>query len=252
MAVTVYAHRGAPAECPENTLVSFQRALEVGVDALELDVHLTRDGVVVVSHDPDAQRMGGVAARWQDLDLAEARRIDLGVGFRAPDGSSPFAGRGVVIPTLEEVLVECPDVRLNVDLKQHRPSIVEPVLSLLHRLGAEERVTLASFSARTMREVRRRGYRGDTALAQTEVATLLACPVRVWRALGWRGTAVQIPVKAGPLRFDRAGFIAKCHELGMRVDFWTIDDPSQARALIAIGADGIMTDDPARMVAGLG
>jgi glycerophosphoryl diester phosphodiesterase len=247
----IYAHRGAPAELPENTMVSFRRALELGADALELDVHTTRDGAIVVSHDPDAMRMGGVAARWQELDLAEAQRIDLGRGFLAPDGLRPFAGRGISVPTFEEVLVELPGVRLNVDLKQDRPSMVAPVLALLRRLRAEERVTLASFRARTMLEVRRRGYGGETALSQAEVATLLACPRRAWRALPFSGSAAQIPVAVGPLRLDRPGFVAKCHELGMRVDYWTINDPAQARALLDAGADGIMTDDPARMIPAL-
>lgn len=232
-------------------MVSFRRALELGADALELDVHATRDGVVVVSHDPDAQRMAGVPARWSELDLAEARRLDLGYGYLAADGARPFVGRGIGIPTFEEVLVELPGVRLNVDLKQWQPPIVERVLELLRRLRAEDRVTLASFRTRTMLEVRRRGYGGATALAQAEVAALLATPGPLWRRLPWRATAAQLPVVAGPLRLDRAPFIARCHALGLRVDYWTIDDPAVARALVARGADGIMTDDPARLVPGL-
>jgi glycerophosphoryl diester phosphodiesterase len=223
----------------------------LGVDALELDVHTTRDGVVVVSHDADATRMAGVAMPWQALDLEEARRLDLGFGFTAADGSRPFVGQGITVPTLEEVLRAFPDVRLNIDLKQWRPSLAEPVVELLRRLGAEERVTLASFRARTMYAVRRLGYRGATALAQAEVAALLASPRQLWRATPLRGQAVQVPVAAGPIRFDRAAFIAKCHDLGLRVDFWTIDDPAQARALLALGADGIMTDAPASMLAAL-
>ncbi|MEZ4363447.1 MAG: glycerophosphodiester phosphodiesterase [Kofleriaceae bacterium] len=247
----IYAHRGAPAELPENTLASFQRAVELGVDALELDVHTTRDGVVVVSHDPDARRMAGVDVRWLEVSLAEARRLDLGRGFVGPTGERPFAGRGITIPTFEEVLVEFPAMRLNVDLKQASPPLVEPVLELLRRLRAEERVTLASFRARTMYEVRRRGYRGPTALAQAEVVALLACPRRLWRAAPLRGQAVQIPVAAGRIRLDRPAFISKCHDLGLRVDYWTIDDPEEAKELLRRGADGIMTDDPARMVAAL-
>ncbi len=248
----LYAHRGASAELPENTLPAFRRALEFdGVNALELDVHLTRDGHPLVSHDPTGERMAGVARAWRDLDLAEARTFDVGRGFVAADGSRPHAGLGFHPPSLEELLIELPGVRLNVDVKQAQPPMVKPLLALLRRCKAEDRVTLASFQARTLLAIRRRGYGGETALAQAEVLTLLALPVRVIERLPFLGVAAQVPVRAGPIRFDRPAFIDKCHRLGMRVDFWTINDPSEARRLIALGADGIMTDDPARMARGL-
>ncbi len=162
----LYAHRGASAELPENTLPAFRRALEIGVDALEMDVHLTRDGHPLVSHDEHAGRMGGVKARWSELDLAEAQRVDLGQGFVAPDGGRPHVGKGFRAPTFEEVLVELPGVRVNVDIKQARPPMVSPLLRLIRKLKAEDRVTLASFQTRTLLAVRQRGYGGETALAQ--------------------------------------------------------------------------------------
>lgn len=248
----LYAHRGASAELPENTLPAFRRALEHdGVSALELDVHLTRDGHPLVSHDPTAQRMAGVAKAWRDLDLADAQRLDVGRGFVAADGRRPFAGQGFHPPSLEQLLVELPGVRLNVDVKQAQPPMVRPLLALLRRCKAEDRVTLASFQLRTLLAIRRRGYGGETALAQPEVLSLLALPARVIERLPFLGVAAQVPVHAGPIRFDRRPFIDKCHRLGMRVDFWTVDDPVEARRLIALGADGIMTDDPARMARGL-
>jgi glycerophosphoryl diester phosphodiesterase len=243
--ILLYAHRGAAAECPENTLPSFRRALEIGVDAIETDVHMTRDGVPVVSHDPSAERMTGVAVAWRDLDLADARRLDLGWGFVAADGSRPFAGTGVRLSTLEEVLVELPGVRFNVDIKQAEPSMVKPLLALLRRLRAEDRVTLASFRWRTLVDVRRRGYAGDTSLSQAEVAALLSAPRRSFRNLPFVGIAAQIPVRVGPLRLATRRFIDKCHAVGLRVDFWTINQPDEAERLLALGADGIMTDDPA-------
>jgi glycerophosphoryl diester phosphodiesterase len=206
---------------------------------------MTRDGHVVVSHDPSALRMAGADAAWKDVDLAEAQRFDLGHGYVAADGSRPYSGQGVRIPTFEEVLVELPSVRLNVDIKQAWPPMVKPLLALIRRHRAEHRVCLASFQLRTLLEVRRRGYDGDTALAQAEVAALLAAPVALIKRLPFVGTAAQVPVNAGPIRLDREKVIAKWHALGMRVDFWTIDDPSEARRLLELGADGIMTDDPA-------
>ncbi len=240
----LYAHRGASAEAPENTLPSFRRALEIGVDALELDVHMTRDGHPVVSHDPSAQRMAGVAARWKDVDLAQARAFDVGWGFVAPDGGRPFAGTGVKVTTFEELLVELPGVILNVDVKQASPSMVGPMLRLLRKHDAEHRVILASFQLRTLLEIRRRGYDGDTALSQPEVAALLCSPRALFARAPLTGGCAQIPTQVGPITLARRGFLDKCHALGMRVDFWTINDPAEARRLLDLGADGIMTDDP--------
>jgi glycerophosphoryl diester phosphodiesterase len=212
----LYAHRGASAEAPENTLPAFVRALAIPhVNALELDVHLTRDGHPIVSHDPTARRMANRDIAWKDLDLAEARTLDVGWGFVAPDGSRPFAGQGLRVSTFEEVLRELPPVVLNVDLKPGWPPMAARMVRLVRAHHAEDRVVLASF----------------------HLATLL-------RRLPLRGTCAQLPEQGGPFTFARRAFIDRCHALGMRVDFWTINDPARARALWALGADGVMTDDP--------
>lgn len=238
----LYAHRGASAERPENTLPAFQRAVEIGVDALELDVHVTRDGHLIVAHDPTGARTTGAQLAWADLDLADVRRLDAGWGFVAEGGTRPFAGKAIAVPTFEEVLDAFPAVRLNVDLKGERA--VEVMLDLIRKRRADDRVTLASFQLATLVAIRRRGYGGETALSRGEVATLLGLPAMLWRQLPFTGTAAQVPVSAGRIRFDRATFIAKCHSVGLRVDFWTIDDRDQAARLLELGADGIITNDP--------
>jgi len=241
----LYAHRGASAERPENTMLAFERAVAVGVDALEMDVHLTRDDELIVAHDETALRTAGVPAAWRDLELADAQRLDVGWGFVSPDGTRPFAGQGVHVSRFADVLAAFPQVRVNVDIKGARS--VKAMLELVQRARAEERVTIASFQTRTAIEVRRRGYGGETALASGEVISLLSLPALVWRQLPFTGTAAQVPVKQGPLRFDRPAFVAKCHSLGLRVDFWVIDDLAEAARLLALGADGIMTNDPAKL-----
>jgi len=238
----LYAHRGASAERPENTMPAFTRAVEIGVDALEMDVHLTRDGHLIVMHDPTATRMTGAQVAWAELDLADVRRLDAGWGFVARDGTRPFAGKAITVPTFEEVLDAFPGMRINVDLKGDRA--VEIMLDLIRRKHAEDRVTLASFQLRTLVQIRRHGYGGETALSQSEVATLLGLPAMLWRQLPFTGTAAQVPVHAGRIHFDRPAFIAKCHSIGLRVDFWTVDDRDEAARLLALGADGIITNDP--------
>lgn len=238
----LYAHRGASAERPENTMPAFARAVELGVDALETDVHLTRDEQLIIAHDPSAARMTGAQVAWADLDLAETRRLDAGWGFVAADGTRPFAGQAIAAPSFEELLDAFPRMRINVDLKGERAVAV--MLDLIRRKRAEDRVTLASFRLSTLVEIRRRGYGGETALSQGEVVSLLGLPAMLWRQLPFTGTAAQVPTRAGRIRFDRPAFIAKCHSIGLRVDYWTIDDRDEAARLLELGADGIMTNDP--------
>ena len=245
----LYAHRGAKAEQPENTLPSFERAIEIGADALELDVHMTADDHIVVTHDPSALRMAGVDARFSDATLAEVETWDAGYGYVDADGGRPFAGRDYRFVTFDRLLAEFPDIPLNVDIKQTRPALTAAMIDLLRRTGDCERVTLASFHTLVMLAVRRAGYEGPTALSRSEAATLLGMPGRLWREL-WRrcggvATAAQVPIRVGPVRLDHQRFIARCHAAGMRVDYWTINEPDEARRLLELGADGIMTDDPA-------
>jgi glycerophosphoryl diester phosphodiesterase len=241
-------HRGACAEHPENTLASFQRAIEIGVDVLETDVHMTADGVVVVSHDADGMRAANVERSIAACALDEVQSWDAGWGYRDADGQRTFAGHGLCIPTLDELLDLAGDVRLNIDIKQREPSMVEPLLALLLRRAAASRVTLASFFGPVIREVRRRGYEGETVLAQDEVTALLLTPTWLCRAIIPRGQSVQVPLRAGPFELASKRFIDKCHALDLRVEYWTINDPVVAEVLLERGADGVISDDPAALV----
>lgn len=222
--VRIYAHRGASRELPENTMPAFRRALELGADALETDVHATRDGVLVASHDADGARVFGVARRIAECDGDEVRRWGM--------------------PALEELIGAFPEVPINVDLKVDVAALAVQTLQLLR---AEEQVTLASFRSATLRRVRSLGYRGPTSLGRSEVARLLALPTAAQRGvLRPPGSAAQLPVNlAQPWVIDR------CHALGLRVDVWTVNDPAQALRLVALGVDSVMTDDPAAIVPAL-
>ena len=243
----VYAHRGAAAELPENTLPSFRRALELGADALETDVHLTADGDIVATHDEDALRVAGVARAFNAATLATIRTYDAGHAFIGDGGARPFVGQGFRIPTLGELLTELPPVRLNVDLKSEDPRLVTRFMQVVRQHGAEDRVVAASFFRSTLVHLRKSGWRGDSSLARTEFLAWWLVPSWVRRGRP-PATRAQIPTHSGMLRFATPRSLRKLHELGLRVDFWTINDPAEARALVALGADGIMTDDPARIV----
>ncbi len=228
----LFAHRGASIELPENTIAAFARALELGADVLETDVQRTRDGHVLVFHDPTGLRVAGMAASIAGSTLAEIQAWDLG---RGRDGG-PFRA-----PTLDEVLARFPNARFNIDAKV--PEVVEPLLSILDEHAAHPRVRLAAFSARTLRRIRSLGYRGETALGDDEIARMLALPPR----FRLPGDAAQIPVGLGPLRLDNRWTIERAHAHSKQVHYWVIDEPDVARRLLDLGADGIMTNDPRRL-----
>lgn len=242
----VYAHRGAAAERPENTLPSFRRALELGADALETDVHLTLDGEVVAIHDPDGRRMAGVARSVAECTLAEVQRWDVGHGFVDAAGARPFAGSGYRVPTLRELLTELPPVPLNVDLKDETPALVERFVAVVRECNAEERVTGASFHHRNLKRLRALGYHGQTSLARSEFLCVWLTPRLLQGSPP--GDRAQIPTHVGPLSLARPAVVRKLKALGLRVDYWTVNEPALARHLVEIGADGVMTDDPARIV----
>jgi glycerophosphoryl diester phosphodiesterase len=222
--VRVYAHRGASRELPENTMPAFRRALELGADALETDLHATSDGVLVTSHDPDGARVFGVARRIADCRWTEVREWG--------------------VPSLEEVVRAFPGVPINADLKV---DVAALAVQTLRRLGAEEQVTLASFQSTTLRRVRALGYRGPTSLGRSEVARLVSLPAAAQRGpFAPPGEVAQLP-----LSLAQPWVIRRCHALGLRVDYWTVNEPALAVSLAALGADGIMTDDPAAIVPAL-
>jgi glycerophosphoryl diester phosphodiesterase len=227
----LYAHRGASAKAPENSLAAFEVALADGANALELDVHRTSDGHFVVAHDADGARIAGRDERIADVGLDEIRRWKTGTES---------------IPTLGELLDAFPRTPLSIDLKPDDPTAVEPLLRVLSAHDGEARITLASFHDRLVWQARRLGWRGRTALTRSEVAALRLAPLAVARRLV-RGHAAQVPRRSGMIRLDRGGFLRRCRALGIRADYWVVNDPEDARSLLAAGATGVMSDDPARL-----
>jgi len=235
----LYAHRGASAHLPENSLKAFEKALADGATALELDIHRTSDGHFVVAHDPHGLRLAGVPDHICTLSLDDVKMWDVST-------TDPRDLGHHAVPALEEVLEAFPDVPMSIDHKPSDPTPVPELLELLARHGAEERVTLASFSSRVMGRVRSLGYRGRTALTRQEIVWLRFLPTALARKLV-AGDAAQIPTHSGPIRLDGIRFIKKCRKLGIRTDFWVVNDPGEARKLLDAGATGVMTDDPARI-----
>jgi glycerophosphoryl diester phosphodiesterase len=238
--IRLFGHRGASARLPENTMEAFRKALEDGATALEMDLHRTGDGHFVVAHDPDGRRMAGDPGRISERSLDEVRRWN--VGDRFAGSADDFH----VMPTLEEVIDELPEVPVSVDFKPADPAAIPELLELITQRGAEHRITVGSFHDRLVHLVRRLGYPGPTALTRGEVAAVRLTPWTLCRRMV-RGTAAMIPRRGYGIRLDGRGFLRRCRRLGLRVDYWVVNDPDEARTLLAAGATGIISDDPRRI-----
>jgi glycerophosphoryl diester phosphodiesterase len=241
------SHRGGALLAPENTLVAFGAAVERWrTDMLELDVHLSGDGELVVSHDPTVQRCTNGDGRIADLRWAELEALDAGYHF-SPDGgrTHPFRGRGVKLALLREVLRAFPGVPLNVEVKAEAPGVEEAVAEVLRGEGAVDRVCLGSeLDALAGRLVEAlpdacHFYPRD---ALTEL--VVAIKSQVAPPDDRRYQVLDMPLDYGDVRLVDRALLDAVERLGRWVNVWTIDDAATMHALVALGVGGIMTDRP--------
>jgi glycerophosphoryl diester phosphodiesterase len=244
----VIAHRGASGEYPENTLVAFRAAADAGAPYFELDVHMTRDGVVVVSHDPVLSRTCGFGAAIGDLTLAELKRADAGWGFAASDGGFPFRGRGIEVPALAEVLAAFPNHRYIIEVKQSAPSLATALLEVIERAGMRRQVLLASEEHAPIDELRTLALELPTGFPYREIVGFMASLAPGAEPYQPLGDAVQIPAEYQSWRIVTPESIAAAHRIGVELHVFTVNDPAEMRAMLGMGVDGIITDYPTRLL----
>jgi glycerophosphoryl diester phosphodiesterase len=243
----VIGHRGAAGVAPENTLESFDQAVQQGAQALELDVRVTRDGVAVVLHDPTLDRTTDGGGPVAQKTLAEVVAADAGARFTAADGTAPYRGRGIRIPTLRQVLERFPEVPLLVEAKV--ASAREPIRAELVRCGAERRVVVASFLDSAVGPFRQPPFHAGASRAD-----IVSLVVRSWLRLGkphpsWP-VCYAVPYRYKDLiEVPTRRFIRAARAAGRPVDVWTVDDTALARCLWSRGASGMITNYPALLVA---
>ena len=246
----LFAHRGASGRFPENTLDAFAAGLRDGADRLELDVHATADGEVVVIHDDTVDRTTDGTGAVRELSLAALRRLDVGHRFRAPDGTFPCRGRGLAIPTLAELLTACPEAPLNIEVKQAAPPIEAAVLATLDRFGARDRTLLAAEDGTIMARIRGAAPDVVTSFSAPEVAEFVF-RVRDDQLAGYQppGVALQVPPAFRDVLIVTPEFMRAAHDHGLEVHVWTINEEAEMERLLDLGVDGLMTDFPARAAA---
>ena len=245
----VVGHRGAAAEAPENTLASFQLAVEQGADAVELDVHLTADRELAVIHDATLERTTDRRDAVADVTMAQVREADAGYEFSRPgDAGFPFRGQGLRVPTLGEILDWLPDdIGLVIEIKA--PAAIEPAVTALrdHPVRTSDRVSLISFHEAAIEEARR--LDPGLATGYLLVPTQPIEPALVWATE--HGHAAVLPWE-GDLGLDPAPILSRAMAFGRRIGCYVVNDPERMRHLAAYGIWGFVTDVPGVARAALG
>lgn len=224
-----FAHRGGALEAPENTMKAFEYAVGLGYRYLETDAYATRDGVLISFHDDKLDRVSDAKGKIEEIAWADVSRARIG-------GSEP-------VPLMEDLFARFPDTRINIDPKHD--AAVTPLIALIKRMGAEDRVCIGSFSGKRIRQVQDAfAGRVCTSLGPGGVLKLKSAsagiPLRRWP----EGCA-QVPVKGNGITIVTPRFVRAAERCGLQVHVWTIDDEAEMRRLIDVGVHGLMTDRPA-------
>ena len=220
----VFAHRGGSALAPENTIEAFDNGLRLGADGLELDVHLSRDGTVVVHHDRRLDRTTALRGPIADRTAGELKRVN--------------------VPALADVLARYRDVRIIVELKMNGAELAAAAVAAVRQAGAVDRVCFGSFGRRVLRAVRAIEPAVATSAAREEVRWALYRSWCRWPVSRVAYDGYQIPEWAGRTHVVSRWFVTCAHRAGLGVQVWTVDREDDARRLLDWGVDALITDRP--------
>ena len=242
-----FGHRGSAGTHPENTLESFAAAAALGIEYFELDVHMTRDGEVVVSHDGDLERTCGRAGVIAEMTYAELATADAGRMFTLDGANFPFRDRGIRVPRLAEVLAAFPKLRVLIEVKQIAPSLIVPMLGVIDRAGMRRSVLVASEHQPPLDEVRRLAPEIPTNFSYFDTGEFFQAMVR---RDNYRppGAALQIPRNYESWQLVTPDSVEFAHRLGVEVHVWTVNEEAEMNQLLDLGVDGLISDYPGRLL----
>lgn len=227
----ILAHRGASGYAPENTMEAFKMAVEMGADGIELDVHLTSDGQVVVCHDEKIDRTSNGQGLITSYTLEELRTMDFGYHFYKER-------RGIKLPTLAEVyaLIAPTNMIVNVEIKSADPAIIPECCRLAKEYGMENRVIYSSFDH--FQIARMKEYDADSFIAPLYGFNML----KPWNYCLDIGAKATHPVHTQIRKLEN--YVKECHDRGIRVHVWTANTAEDIAFLLEAGVDAIVTNYP--------
>jgi glycerophosphoryl diester phosphodiesterase len=243
----VIAHQGGEELWPSNTLFAYQHAVDMGVDMLEMDLHVTADGALVLMHDETVDRTTNGTGRLEEMTLAEVKALDAGYYWTDDEGQTfPFRGQGITVATLEEVFQAFPHMPMNIEIKLvESVPVVEPFCQMIRQHNMQDKVLAASFHQDALDQFRAACPEVSSSATQNEVINFFAR-----HFVGLAGSyspiaqAVQVPEYRGNIHILTPRFVKDAHSRGMDVHVWTVNEAEGMQRMIDLGVDGIITDRP--------
>ncbi len=252
--VLVIAHRGGLGLMPENTLPAFNNAESLGADVVELDIHSSKDGHIVIMHDDDIDRTTDGSGKVSDFTLNELKQFDAGYRWTADEGKTfPFRGKGIQIPTLSEAITEIKNAGIIIEIKQDEPSLIKPLSEIIRNHNLQNRVIVASFSVKALVNFRTAMPEVATSTNKSE-ALIFYLLNKVYLAGFYRPNAValQVPEHYMGKHIITRRFVSTAKKQNLEVHAWTINETEDMKRLIGLGVEGIVTDYPDRLLKLLG
>ncbi|WP_409303405.1 glycerophosphodiester phosphodiesterase [Peribacillus sp. SCS-155] len=247
----VIAHQGGELLAPSNTMAAFQNAADLGVDVLETDIHITKDGHLVAIHDPSVDRTTNGTGKVSDFTLEEIQTLDAGYHFKDLQGQYSYRGKGVYIPTVEEMFREFPDMRIEIEIKDDNPpkrieEMASKLWDLIEEYHMEHKVLIASFDQDILRTFEKYS-KGKTAMVagkQEVTRFVIFHKIFLPNLYSPDVDAFQVPTEESIFDLTDGNLIRGAHRRGLQMHYWTIDDPKTMEKLLKSGADGILTNRP--------
>jgi len=251
----IIAHQGGEHLAPSGTLEAFKNAAQLGVDVIEFDIHMTKDGHLVSIHDPTVDRTTNGSGKINDMTLNEVQSLDAGEYFVDLDGEYSYRDEGVYIPTVVEAFEAIPDIQWNIEIKDtNDPALYEEISTKLWKIiqeyELEEQVLIASFNHDII-EMVLQASEGDALVSggRGEITKFVILHKLFLNGLYHSDIqAIQIPTFEGKINLKDKKIIKGAKQEAMDVHYWTINDQETMKELLDLGADGIITDRPDLMI----
>jgi glycerophosphoryl diester phosphodiesterase len=253
----VMAHQGGERLYPGNTLLAMQESVALGVDVLEMDIHASSDGVLVVIHDDTVDRTTDGTGAVKEMTFAELSQLDAGYYWTEDEGATyPYRGQGITIPSFAEILATFPDMRLNVEIKPPDPAVAQAACDLLRQHGAAERALVGTVHDEVVTTFRAACPESPSSMVESEIRPFWILSTLFLGQLYQSPTgaaALQVPERAslpilGEVEVITPRFVRTIHKHNLEIHAWTINETADMERLLATGIDGIITDRPDLML----